>query len=193
VGWRGRPAVPGPADADRPWVDRARRGEADAFGELVRTHQHRLVNFVRALTASQADAEDVAQEAFLRAYRAIGQFRGTSSFRTWLYQIATNVARTHALRRRSSPEDAAGDPETAPQAFGHPTAEGDVESSVVARDRIDRALAALSAELREAVVLRDVEGLDYKEIAEALAIPIGTVESRIFRARQQLRGLLGPR
>jgi RNA polymerase sigma-70 factor (ECF subfamily) len=133
----------------------------------------------------------VAQEVFLRAYRGLGRFRGQSSFKTWLYQIATNTARTHAAKRRSRPEEAVGsfgggDPNEAPVAV---SAE-DLEASVVLRDRLDRALAALPEEQRQAIVLRDVEGFDYKEIAEMLSIPIGTVESRIFRARQRLRELL---
>src|SRR5687768_16781518 len=101
-------------DDDLDLVARARAGDLDAFGALVTRHQHRLVNFVRLMMSSAADrdaAEDVAQEAFLRAYRALGQFRGQSTFRTWLYQIATNVARTHSARRRDRHE--AQEPESA--------------------------------------------------------------------------------
>ena len=190
MAWRGRAEGPRLPDADRARVDRVRRGDAEAFGELVHAYQHRLVNYARALTSNTADAEDVAQEAFLRAYRAIHQFRGGSSFKTWLYQIVTNVARTHLDRRRSRQEDLAGDPAESPQAFGNPTSGEDVELGIILRDRIDRALAALSPDLREVVVLRDVEGLEYKEIAAALDVPIGTVESRLFRARQRLKELL---
>lgn len=177
-------------DEDRALVDRARRGDGEAFGELVLKYQHRIVNFARALVAETADAEDVAQEAFLRAYRALGQFRGQSTFKTWLYQIAANTARTHAGRRRARREqqpDAAAD---SGQDWASVESAGSVESSVIDRDRIDRALATLPIELRETIVLRDVEGLEYREIAVALDIPIGTVESRIFRARQRLRELL---
>jgi RNA polymerase sigma-70 factor (ECF subfamily) len=171
-------------------VDRARGGDTDAFGELVRAYQHRVVNFTQAMVSNRADAEDISQEAFVRAYRGLRQFRGGSSFKTWLYQIVTNTARTHLAKRRDRPEDAAGDPVATPEAFGQPATNEDVEGSVVHRDRIDRALAALPEDMRAAVLLRDVEGLDYKEISDALGIPMGTVESRIFRGRARLREAL---
>lgn len=177
-------------DRDQALVDRARGGDTDAFGELVRAYQHRVVNFTQAMVSNRADAEDISQEAFVRAYRGLRQFRGGSSFKTWLYQIVTNTARTHLAKRRDRPEDAAGDPVATPEAFGQPATNEDVEGSVVHRDRIDRALAALPEDMRAAVLLRDVEGLDYKEISDALGIPMGTVESRIFRGRARLREAL---
>ena len=185
-------------DEDRALVDRARLGDEDAFGDLVRKYQHRIVNFARALVAETADAEDVAQEAFLRAFRALRQFRGQSSFKTWLYQIAANTARTHAGRRRAkrevqpldSPRGGPGETESGAVRWTSMASPEDVEADVIRRDQLDRALASLPVELRETVVLRDVEGWDYREIATALDIPIGTVESRIFRARQRLRRLL---
>lgn len=185
-------------DEDRALVDRARLGDEDAFGDLVRKYQHRIVNFARALVAETADAEDVAQEAFLRAFRALRQFRGQSSFKTWLYQIAANTARTHARRRRTRREvqllDSArsrpDDRESGADRWASMASPENLEADVIRRDRLDRALAALPVELRETVVLRDVEGWGYREIATALDIPIGTVESRIFRARQRLRRLL---
>jgi RNA polymerase sigma-70 factor (ECF subfamily) len=181
-------------DPDRALVDRARAGDLDAFGELVRKYQHRLVNYASALLSNVADAEDVTQEAFLRAYRGLARFRGASSFKTWLYQIVTNAARTHLAHRRAGVEvsgegQAAGSEDALPGLDDLPGPE-DLESAVVRRDRIDRALAGLPPDLRETVVLRDVEGLDYREIAAALDIPMGTVESRIFRARQRLRTAL---
>lgn len=175
---------------DRELVARARRGDADAFSDLVRTYQHRVVNYARAMVSNEADAEDVAQDAFVRAYRGLRTFRGDSSFKTWLYRIVTNAARTHLARRRDRPEQTAGDAAMSPEAFGQPATGEDLEASVVDRDRIDRALATLPVEMREAVVLRDVEGLDYREIAAALDVPIGTVESRIFRGRARLRDAL---
>jgi RNA polymerase sigma-70 factor, ECF subfamily len=178
------------ADRDQALVDRARRGDADAFGDLVRAYQHRIVNFTRAMLTDAADAEDVAQEAFLRAYRGLRGFRGGSSFKTWLYQIAANTARTHLARRRDRPEQAAGDPAATPEAFGQPATGEDVETAVIHRDRLDRALQALPEDMRLAVVLRDVQGLDYAEIAETTGVPIGTVESRIFRGRARLRALI---
>jgi RNA polymerase sigma-70 factor, ECF subfamily len=176
-------------DEDLDLVAKARAGNLDAFETLVTKHQHRLVNFVRVMTSSASDqdaAEDVAQEAFLRAYRALGQFRGQSTFRTWLYQIATNVARTHSARRRDRKEMQEPD---APHERERPSEEN-IERRVIAHDQLRRALDELPDDWREALVLRDIEGLEYKEIAQLLKIPIGTVESRIFRGRQRLKAAL---
>ena len=178
-------------DPDGPLVDRARRGDADAFDEIVRRYGDRLVNYIRAMLWQHADAEDVAQEVLVRAYRALGRFRGQSSFKTWLYQIATNTARTHLAKRRGRVEDPVGSFSEDDAVRARAVSPDDVEARVVQRDRIDRALAALPEDQRQAVVLRDVEGFDYREIAAMVDIPIGTVESRIFRARQRLRELLG--
>jgi len=180
-------------DADRGLVEAAAAGSRDAFDELVRRYQGPIVNLARALTAGSADAEDLGQEVFVRAWRSISSFRGDSTFRTWLYRVALNVIHSHRSRlgrvRRLfvAPTDPdAGDPlERAPDG-------ADFESELVRRDAIDRALGALPEELRDAVTLRDIQGLDYREIAAALHVPIGTVESRIFRARQRLRPLLEP-
>ena len=180
-------------DADRPLVAAAASGDIAAFETLVQRHQTRLVGYLRGLTNADTDAEDLAQETFFRAYRSLKGFRGTSSFRTWLYQIATNVFRTWLEKKRThaplnamsldAPPPGAEDPI-------EPAGELDPESRHVDRDAIDRALAQLPADQREAVLLRDVEGFDYKEIAEQLGVPLGTVESRIFRGRQRLRELL---
>lgn len=178
-------------DPDRAFVDRAQQGDLEAFGELVRRHQHRMVNYLRALVFQPADAEDVAQEAFLRAHRGIRQFTGASSFKTWLYQIATNVARTELAKRRRDPIDApaeVNDPDHPSQrAIDRLEAPGNFEAAFAARDALGRALAALPVDLREAVVLRDVEGFEYRDISVALGVPMGTVESRIFRGRERLR------
>lgn len=170
-------------------MDRVRAGDLDAFGALVNRHQHRLVGFVRLMMSSAPDrdaAEDVAQEAFLRAYRSLGQFRGQSTFRTWLYQIATNVARTQSARRRDRKETQ--EPEGSHERE-RPSSE-DVEGRVIAHDQLRRALKELPDDWREALVLRDIEGLEYREIADVLGIPMGTVESRIFRGRKRLKAAL---
>lgn len=185
----GRPPA-GPPDPDAPLVERARRGETEAFESLVRAYQHRVVNFARAMVSDAADAEDVAQDAFVRAYRGLRGFRGGSAFKTWLYQIVANTARTHLARRRHRPERPVGSLSDGTEDVPEPRSREDLETAVVQRDAIDRALAALPVELREAVVLRDVEGLEYRDIAEALGVPMGTVESRIFRARARLRDAL---
>ena len=182
-------------DPDRALVAAAVAGDRDSFEALVLRHQTRIVNYAMAIVRDPADAEDVAQETFIRAYRSLTRFRGDSSFKTWLYTIATNAARTGLERRgrRSRLEDESLDDEAAPLVAGDVPAGGaDVETTLVRRESIDRALAALPPDLRVAVVLRDVEGLDYKEIAAATGAPIGTVESRIFRARRRLRPLLQP-
>jgi RNA polymerase sigma-70 factor (ECF subfamily) len=173
-------------DDDERLVEAVRSGDGEAFEWLVRKYQHRVVGLARGLLADRGDAEDVAQEAFLRAYKGLAGFRGTSQFRTWLFQIVVNTARTFRQRQRSR-ELVADDDQTLETIAGPDR----VEAAVISRDEVTRALGLLSAELREAVVLRDVEGLGYREIAEMVGVPIGTVESRIFRARQHLRETLG--
>ncbi len=153
------------------------------------------MNLARAMTAADADADDLAQESFVRAWRSLGAFRFDSTFRTWLHGIAINVIRTHRgrlSRLRRLFGGPARDRETAADPLDEIAVEDGIEAPLAMRDTIDRALASLPIELREAVVLRDVQGLDYREIAEALGVPLGTVESRIFRGRQRLRPLLEP-
>ncbi len=179
-------------DPDRELVDQSRAGNQEAFADLVRRYQVGIFNLARVSTRNHADAEDVAQEVFIRAYRGLPAFRGDSAFRTWLYRIAVNVTRTHAGRpslfgwfRRVEPGEADG---TDPlDALPAPDA---VEDSVAYRDAIDRALGRLPGDLRMAVALRDIQGLDYREIAEVLDVPIGTVMSRISRGREKLRPIL---
>ena len=180
-------------DPDATLVDAARAGNIEAFETLVRHYQTRMVNFALAIVRDVGEAEDVAQETFLRAYRSLARFRGESSFKTWLYTIATNTARS-TLDRRSRRErvsrQSLDDERLGLAADQVPDGLSDAESTLVRRQAIDQALAMLSDEFRVAVVLRDVEGLDYKEIARVTGAPVGTVESRIFRARQRLRMLL---
>ena len=164
-------------------------------GEGVTRYQVRIFSYATAILHDAGAAEDVAQETFIRAWKGLRKFRGESAFKTWLYRIASNVARTHIERRGRHARfgsESLDDTEAALQADEVPSGVTDIETTLAARDAIDRALAQLPEELRVAVVLRDVEGLDYKEIAEVTGAPIGTVESRIFRARHRLRPLLQP-
>jgi len=182
-------------DPDRAQVKAASLGDPDAFETLVRRYQTRVVNYALAIVRDTGEAEDVAQETFIRAHRSLGRFRRESSFKTWLYTIATNTARSaldRRARRKRVADQSLDDDTQAQRAERVPSPGPDVETALVAREAIDSALATLSEELRVAVVLRDVEGLDYKEIAEVTDVPIGTVESRIFRARRQLQTLLRP-
>ncbi|MCX6552392.1 MAG: sigma-70 family RNA polymerase sigma factor [Acidobacteria bacterium] len=181
-------------DPDAELVRQAAQGDRHAFDVLVRRYESQIFNLARAMTRGDDEADDLAQEAFVRAYRAIRSFRGDSLFRTWLYQVTVNVVRTHLSSRSrwrrlwSTPVEAGADEDGDAAALATPGFEDDV----VRRDTIDRALAGLPEDLRVAVTLRDIQGLDYREIAETLQVPMGTVESRIFRARQRLRTLLAP-
>ena len=181
-------------DPDGGLVEAAVSGSREAFDELVRRHQAAIVSLVRALTAGRADAEDLAQEVFVRAWRSLRGFRGDSAFRTWLHRVAINVVRTNQSRRARLlrvfvPFGGTRD-DDAPREVAD--ADEGVDEALARRQIVERALATLPDELRLAVTLRDLQGLDYKEIAAALDLPIGTVESRIFRARQRLKPLLAP-
>ena len=178
-------------DPDQALVTAAQAGDTEAVDTLIRRHQARIFNFALALTANSADADDLAQETFVRAFRGLRRFRGESSFRNWLYRIAANAARSrHGKRaRQAAVWDARVEADDL--AERHPAGAGSsVEQTMMQRQALDRALASLPAQMRAAVVLRDVEGLEYREIAATLGIPVGTVMSRIFRARRLLRPML---
>lgn len=179
-------------DPDRELVERARAGERAAFDLLVARYQRRLLRLVLRLLRDPAEAEDVVQETFLKAYRALPRFRGEAAFYTWLYRIALNGARNAILRRRQR-----GAPHgVAPSQLPAPVPEiGTPESMLLSKQvmlAIDAALEALPLELRTAIVLREIEGLSYEEIAEIMECPLGTVRSRIFRAREAIARRLRP-
>jgi RNA polymerase sigma-70 factor, ECF subfamily len=178
-------------DPDRILVTQAAAGCRESFDELVRRYRRRVYNLVRALTAGDSEAEDLVQDIFVRAYRAIGRFRGDSAFRSWLYRIAINVVHTHLDRRRTRDGALGAQPRDGDTIDDVPAGD-DVEQTLLRRQVIDRALASLPEDLRVLVVLRDVHGLKYDEIAKVVKTPRGTVESRLFRARQRLRPLLEP-
>jgi RNA polymerase sigma-70 factor (ECF subfamily) len=179
-------------DPDQALVDLAAGGDIEAFEHLVRRHQSTIFNLIRSLVGPRNDIEDLAQEVFIRAYRFLATFRGETSFRSWLCRIAVNVTRSyHArrLQRRAVWIDGGEGTETSP--VDRAADATSFEETLIVRNAVLRALAALPETLREVVVLRDVQGFAYDEIASVLGIPLGTVESRIFRARQRLRPLLG--
>ena len=177
-------------DPDRELVAAAAAGSREAFDELVRRHQTAMLTLARVLTDGRGDADDLAQDVFVRAWRSLRGFRGESTFRTWLHRVAINVIRTSQVKegrlRRLFAARAADEP------FDPPAAGEPFDAVLARRQAIERALGMLPEELRVPVTLRDVQGLDYKEIAALMNVPIGTVESRIFRARQRLKPLLEP-
>jgi RNA polymerase sigma-70 factor, ECF subfamily len=168
-------------------------GDTAAFGQLVRVHQDRLYNSLVRVLGSAEDAADTVQDAFVQAYMKLESFRGSSAFYTWLYRIAFNLAMSRARREHKTASldwlktNAGSEP-----IDGQPAADaGMLQQERVAM--VHAALAELSAEYRQIVVLREIDGCSYEEIAEILDVPVGTVRSRLFRARMQLRDRLAPR
>jgi RNA polymerase sigma-70 factor (ECF subfamily) len=191
-----RPAA-GADQSDLELVRRVQRGERGAFDLLVLKYQHKVVKLVARMLRDPAEAEDVAQEAFVKAYRAIGSFRGDSAFYTWLYRIAVNTARNTMASRQRRPLDYEADlSESEQSAVESRMRHGDTPEAVALSDEIHHtvngAIGALPEDLRTAIILREVEGLSYEEIAEAMDCPVGTVRSRIFRAREAIDRSLKP-
>jgi RNA polymerase sigma-70 factor, ECF subfamily len=184
-------------DSDQQLVQRVQAGEKAAFDLLVRKYQHRVLKLVSRFVSDAAEAEDVAQEAFLKAYRALASFRGDSAFYTWLYRIAINTAKNALVSNRRRPVDFDLDLQDPEQYDRHARLkEGDTPEGVLLTEEIrsvvERAMEQLPEDLRTAIVLRELEGLSYEEIAEAMDCPVGTVRSRIFRAREAIDRKLKP-
>ncbi len=184
-------------DADQALVARVQRGDSAAFDLLVRKYQHRTAALVGRYIHDWGEVQDVVQETFLRAWRAIGSFRGDAQFSTWLHRIAVNTAKNHlvAHNRRPPTEDVeAGEAELFDA--GARLRDTDTPERELMRQEIERtvmrAVERLPQELREAITLREVEGLSYEEIAARMGCPIGTVRSRIFRAREAIDAELRP-
>jgi RNA polymerase sigma-70 factor, ECF subfamily len=173
-------------------VRRVQAGERAAYDLLVLKYQHKVVKLVLRYTRNPADAEDVAQEAFIKAYRALPNFRGDSAFYTWLYRIAINTAKNALVARSRNPralplEPAEGEdgPDLLNKLSDPDTPEGLALTEEI-RTTVNAAIEALPEDLRTAIVLRELDGLSYEEIAAAMDCPIGTVRSRIFRAREAI-------
>jgi RNA polymerase sigma-70 factor (ECF subfamily) len=187
----------GERNLDQELVERVQQGEKGAFDILVRRYEHKLVNVISRYIRDPSEVHDVAQEAFIKAYRALPNFRGDSAFYTWLYRIAINTAKNHlvASSRRPPGDDVdAQDAEQFEADSGlkeYATPERLALSSELATT-IQAAIDELPEELRTAIVLRELDGLSYDEIAAAMECPIGTVRSRIFRARDAIERRIRP-
>jgi RNA polymerase sigma-70 factor (ECF subfamily) len=184
-------------DTDQQLVERVQAGDKAAFNLLVLKYQHRVLKLVSRFVSDAAEAEDVAQEAFLKAYRALASFRGDSAFYTWLYRIAINTAKNALVSSRRRPVDFDLDLQDPEQYDRHAKLkEADTPEGVLLTEEIrtvvERAMEQLPEDLRTAIVLRELEGLSYEEIAEAMDCPVGTVRSRIFRAREAIDKKLKP-
>ncbi|MFO1326882.1 MAG: RNA polymerase sigma factor RpoE [Rubrivivax sp.] len=189
------------ADGDALLVERARRGESAAFEMLVVKYQRRIERLISRMVRDADLVQDVAQETFIRAYRALPQFRGESAFYTWLYRIAINTAKKTLVDLRRDPVVTEG--AFTPNEDGDETSrveneltDGETPEALMASKEIaaavNAAIEGLSEDLRQAITLREIEGLSYEEIAEMMNCPIGTVRSRIFRAREAIAARLRP-
>lgn len=184
-------------ELDQELVRRVQRGDSTAFDALVRKYQHRIIGLIGRYIPDWSECQDVAQETFLRAYRALDNFRGDAQFYTWLHRIAVNTAKNYlvAQKRRPPTDDIdAGDAEQFDT--GIRLRNNDTPEHELLRQEIEctvmRVVEALPEELRSAISLREVDGLSYDEIASRMGCPIGTVRSRIFRAREAIDAELKP-
>ena len=185
-------------EADQLLVERAQRGEKHAFDLLVAKYQRKLTRLLSRLIRDPAEVEDVAQEAFIKAYRALPSFRGDSAFYTWLYRIGINTAKNYlvALGRRAPTTTEFDSAEAENFEDGDHLRDINTPESLLMSKQIgetvNEAMDALPEELRTAITLREIEGLSYEEISEMMNCPIGTVRSRIFRARDAIAARLRP-
>ncbi len=187
-------------ELDQALVERAQKGDKRAFELLVIKYRRKVERLLSRMVRDAAEVEDITQEAFIKAYRALPQFRGESAFYTWLYRIAVNTAKNYLVARKRQPVSSDVQAEDAEN-----YEEGDLLRDVATPDAelqskqiaqaVNAAVDALPEELRNAITLREIEGLSYEEIAQMMDCPIGTVRSRIFRAREaiaeKIRPLLG--
>ncbi len=188
-------------DVDAPLVERVKQGDVKAFEMLVVKYQRRIERLVGRMVRDVDLVPDIAQETFIRAYRALPQFRGDSAFYTWLYRIAVNTAKKALMELKRDPlvtESArAGrdDDDEGPRIENEPSDSATPEAVLASKQiaaAVNFAVEALSEDLRQAITLREIDGLSYEEIAELMNCPIGTVRSRIFRAREAIAARLRP-
>ncbi len=183
-----------PTDAQL--VRRVQKGDKGAFDVLVLKYQHRIVNLIMRYVRDPDQALDITQEAFLKAYRALPRFRGDSAFYTWLYRIAVNTAKNYLAAQRRRPMDIELDLQDPEQFELHAklretdTPEGNALSQELS-ETVQRAIEALPEDLRTAIILRELDGMTYEEIAQTMECPVGTVRSRIFRARDAIGKKIG--
>ncbi len=187
----------GEREIDQALVERVQRGDKTAFDVLVLKYQHRVVKVISRYVRDQSEVYDVAQEAFIKAYRALPRFRGDSAFYTWIYRIAINTAKNYLVaqgRRMPNVDIDAQDAEQYEGASG--LKEYATPEHLLMRDQVEStvysAIEQLPDDLRTAITLRELDGLSYEEIAEAMDCPVGTVRSRIFRAREAIDKKLEP-
>ncbi|WP_048441204.1 RNA polymerase sigma factor RpoE [Caenimonas sp. SL110] len=194
---------PSPADTDLMLVERTVAGDQRAFELLVLKYQRRIERLIGRMVRDSDLVEDIAQETFIRAYRALAQFRGEAQFYTWLYRIAVNTAKKALVDMKRDPtvsesalRGGSGDDEDETSAVENELTTSETPETVLAAKEIanavNAAMEALPEELRQAVTLREIEGLSYEEIAEVMDCPIGTVRSRIFRARESISAKVKP-
>ena len=181
---------------DKELVKRVQRGDKGAFDLLVLKYEQKIVNLVMRYVRDPEIALDISQEAFIKAYRALPRFRGDSAFYTWLYRIAVNTAKNHLAAQRRRPTDIELDLQD-PEQYGlhaklkeTDDPEG-VTLSQELQDTLERAIEALPDDLRTAIILRELDGMSYEEIAQTMDCPVGTVRSRIFRARDAIGKKVG--
>ena len=188
-------------DVDAPLVERVKQGDVKAFEMLVVKYQRRIERLIARMVRDVDLVQDIAQETFIRAYRALPQFRAESAFYTWLYRIAVNTAKKALMDMKRDPivvNSALGAGEDDDETYrgGSEPTDGETPEALLASKEIaqtvNAAIAALSEDLRQAITLREIEGLSYEEISDVMNCPIGTVRSRIFRARESIAADLRP-
>lgn len=183
--------------SDANLVKRVQQGDRKAFDLLVLRYQHKIIKLIMRYVREPADALDVAQDAFLKAYRALPRFRGDSAFYTWMYRIAINTAKNHLVAQKRRPVDFDLDlQDSEPFDVQHLLKDIDTPEGLALTDEIretvQEAIAELPPDLRTAIVLREMEGMSYEEIAQTMECPVGTVRSRIFRAREAIDKRISP-